>query len=226
MKSLLCRCALAGTLFAPAVFASACVSGTLATYVALGSGGCTVNGELVDNFQFSVASMSGGYTPLSSSQINVAPSFSTGIYTLTFTSSGFLATGSEFVHYQINFTWDPVVVGAEDDMISNTPVFPGQASVATNLCAGSTFGASCPPPTNSLFVFNNGSSSIPKATTTFAPSLIVDTQSFLNLDANGASSQITGFATSVLTPEPATALLFSAAFLVIGLQALRQRSRV
>jgi hypothetical protein len=224
MKTLLWRCAVAALMLVPPAFASACASVSLASYILLGAGGCTINGELVNNFNFSVVSVSGGYVPLDATQINVTPSFTPSSYTLFFSSSGFSVTGSDFVHYEIDFKWDPVVVGAEDDMVSNTPVFPGQASVTTNLCAGSTFGTSCPPPTNSLFVFNDGITSIPTAITTFSPSLIVDTQSFLNLDGNGASSQITGFRTSVFTPEPASLFLVATAFGALLAKASCRRS--
>ena len=54
-----------------------CVTGTLASYMALGAGGCSVDILLYNNFNFSVLSSSGGPTPLTAADIEVVPSFST-----------------------------------------------------------------------------------------------------------------------------------------------------
>ena len=122
----------------------------------------TIATEIVDNFAFTVGATSGGLSPLTASAIMVTPSTFTGGYQLFFsatgntTSTGFMVTGSDFANYEIDFTWDPVVVGAEDQMNANSPTAPGTATVTTDLCAGSIFGGSCPPPTNTLTVFDGG----------------------------------------------------------------------
>ena len=58
--------------------------------------------------------------------------------------------------YEIDFNWDPLVGGAEDDMNANTPVPPGTATVITQLCAGALFGSiTCPGSTGTNSVFNS-----------------------------------------------------------------------
>ncbi len=211
-----------GMLFASTAFASPCATATLATYDAAAFT-CTINGEIVENFTFSVMSMSAGYSPLTDSQIMVTPSFTATSYQVYFSSDGFSLTGTQFVSYEFNFTWDPVVVGSEDDMVSRTPVFPGYATVVTDICAGTTFSATCPAgSTYTLTVSNNGVISVPSDSTYFAPVTVVDTQSLLTLNANTASSEIAGFANSVLlvTPEPGAGLLVGCGFLGMGLVAL------
>jgi hypothetical protein len=219
------RFAMLGLVCASRVFASACpvIATPLSTYIGFGAGGCTISGETVDNFAFTVGATSAGLSALTASAIMVTPSTIINGYQLFFsatgatTSTGFTVSGSQFANYEIDFTWDPVVVGAEDQMFANSPVFPGTATVTTDLCAGSIFGVACPPATNTLTVFNDGqpADAIPTAFTAFTPVTVVGTQSFITLDANGASSAITGFTTSVFAPEPGTFV-----FAAIGLLAL------
>jgi len=217
----------------------ACISGgTLTSYIALGSGGCLVNNELVNNFGYQNSNVSAGViNPLLASNIFINPTFTATSYQLFFFTTGtttadaFTVAGNNFAKYEIDFTWDPLVGGAEDDMVANTPVPPGTAGVTTLLCAGAAFsGASCPAnsptftPTNTLFVFNNGTPVIPTAVTFFtAPVLVVGTQSTIDLEGNvTGSSTITGFKTSVfITPEPGTIILIASGFALLALRRRR-----
>jgi hypothetical protein len=52
----------------------ACVSGTLASYMALGANGCTLSGIVFANFSYT-ASASGGATKIGSEHITVTPTF-------------------------------------------------------------------------------------------------------------------------------------------------------
>jgi hypothetical protein len=225
MKALLCRGTLLTLILVPKVFASACPIATLNVYLTAGFT-CLINDEPVANFTFSPS----GYLPVSASQINVTPTFTGSSYTLTFASSGFnLTTSGESVGYQINFTWDdPVVVRAEDGLDSDPPTSPGVASVTTNLCAGGLFGVTCSAPTNTLFVMNNGLTSIPVADTSFPPSAVVDTQSLLTLSTlAGGTSEITSFSETVFTPEPGALALATSGFFGLLLVALaRPRARL
>lgn len=229
------RFAMLGMVFASRVFASACpvLPTPLSTYIGFGAGGCTIATEIVDNFAFTVGATSGGLSPLTASAIMVTPSTFTGGYQLFFsatgntTSTGFMVTGSDFANYEIDFTWDPVVVGAEDQMNANSPTAPGTATVTTDLCAGSIFGGSCPPPTNTLTVFDGGPTAhnILTAFTTFSPVTVVGTQSFIALDANGASSEMTGFSTSVFAPEPGTLAFAATGLVALVLRRFRGRRK-
>ena len=221
MRIPLCRCTLIGVLFASRVFASACVTTTLDVYVALGATGCTINNEPVFNFTFSVPSESLGYTPLLASQIEVTPIFTGSGYTVTFSSvpnNGFSVGSSQSVEYEINFTWDPVVVRAEDDLDPIVP--PAFASLSTSLCIGALFSPGCGATPGSLFVMNSGSSS-----TTFSAVTTVDTQTLLTLNAtSGGSSSITNFSESVFTsPEPGSLVLAASGFLGLWTATLLRR---
>jgi hypothetical protein len=231
------RFAMLGLVFAAGVYAAPCpIAATpLSTYIGFGAGGCTVNGELVDNFAFTVLPATTLVSPLTASAISVTPFSSPNFYQLFFFATGttpstaFMVTGTDKALYEIDFTWDPVVVGAEDDLQTNTPVFPGTATVTTSLCAGSTFGAGCPPPTNTLVVSSNGIVTIPKAITFFPPVSVVGTQSVIDLEANGAllppggSSTITGFKTAVFSPEPAAFGLAASGLFALVLWRVRRR---
>jgi hypothetical protein len=235
------RLAMLGVALASHALASpACISGaSLASYALLGAGGCMVNDELVNNFVYQTPIVSPGVTsPLTASNIFVTPSFTATSYQLFFfttgstTADGFTISGNNSAIYEIDFDWDPLVGGAEDDMVANTPVPPGTASVTTSLCAGAAFtGTTCPTnsptfaPTNTLFVFNNGTPVIPTATTLFPSQvLVVGTKSVIDLEsAMPGSSTITGFKTSVfVTPEPATVSLLAAGIAALALRRFRR----
>jgi hypothetical protein len=216
MRIPLCRCTLIGVLFLSRAFGSACLTNPLSVYDAK-SFSCTINGEIVDNFTFSGS----GYSALSDTQIMVTPSFTPSSYTLAFSSipsGGFSVPSGQSVLYQINFTWDPVVVRAEDDLSDPTHA-PGSSTVTTNLCAGGLFGVTCTSPTNTLTVSDNGISPILTASASFAPVTVVDTQTSIALNGGpsgeGGSSSITGFSETVFTPEPGTVLLVAMGLLLL-----------
>jgi hypothetical protein len=226
------RMSLLGLVFASRMAAASCSTASLASYIGLGAAGCTVNGVLVNDFNFLVVATSLG-SPLTSGAITVTPTFTANKYDLLFSatgltpSTGFTVSGADFAKYEIDFNWDPVVVGAEDEL-DVAPVFPGTATVTTKLCNGQAFGgATCPTfasPTNTLTVFSDGKPAdlIATADTALvppaclmgppvcAPTVVIGTTSLVDLEANGASSQITGFDTSVFTPEPGTLFLTAA----------------
>jgi hypothetical protein len=234
MRVLSLRAGLLGVVFITPTFASPCTTQSLAAYVSLGSGGCTINGEIVDSFNFNVISTSLG-SPLTAGAITVTPSFTASTFELTFSatgntpSTGFTVSGPDFAMYGINFNWDPLVGGAGDDMIANTPVPPGTATVSTNECAGAFFsGTSCPATEYNLTVFNNGIplDDINSAMKLFASQVLqVGTQSTIDLESNtSGSSTITGFDTYVfITPEPGSALAMMAGLAALAARRLRQR---
>ena len=227
--------AVLGLLFVSRILASPCITDTLANYEALGATGCTINGEIADSFNFTVNSTN-LVSPLTAGAITVTPSFvGNSKFQLLFSATGntpatgFTLSGTSFAKYEIDFNWDPLVGGAGDDMVANTPVFPGTATVTTSLCAG------CPLPfnipTNTVTVFNDGkpSDAIDNAVTFFGSQvLIVGSKSVIDLEANGASSTISGFDTYVFaTPEPGTLALFLVGQAIVfrGLSIRRRRLR-
>ena len=220
--------------FAARLFASACPTAptALSTYIGFGATGCTINGEIVDSFAFTVGSTSGGLSPLTAAAIMVVPTFTASNFQLAFsatggtTSTGFTVSGSQFANYEIDFNWDPLVGGAEDDMVANSPTNPGSATVNTDLCVGALFSPTCSGSPATLHVFDDGNppDNILKADTFFSPVLVIGTQSFINLSANGAQSTITGFDTSVfITPEPGGMGLAAAGLLGLAWRGFRRR---
>src|SRR5689334_17191229 len=88
--------------------APACISGNnLASYVALGSGGCDIGPLAVKDFVFGLVCSGGGAIPLNESGITVTAVFAPTGFGLSFASGGFCVAGSGFVNDLLGFTWDP-----------------------------------------------------------------------------------------------------------------------
>jgi hypothetical protein len=245
MKTFGWRLSLLGFLCVSRIFASACAQASLSTYEALPVNiGCTIGTVVVDNFNFLVDSTSLSMAnQLTAANIIVTPTFSGSVWQLNFSaagttsSTGFFVSSADFAKYEIDFNWDPVVIGAGDELHTNTPVFPGTATVTTKLCNGQAFGGTtCPTtasPTNTLTVFSDGKpgDEIDNATTALVPAVPlpgtpIGTSSVIDLEGGnqpGSSSYIYGFDTNVFTPEPGTLVLLAAGLLVL---ARRRRNKV
>ena len=116
-----------------------CVSGTLASYEALGSGGCTIGSNTVASFN----NVSGSYgaTEIAPSAVTVTPTGGTTSPTLQFTVSQTASNGQTLEEI---FTY--VITGAVYSMDTNTlsgSSETGNASVTNvqNYCAGGNFDA-------------------------------------------------------------------------------------
>jgi hypothetical protein len=119
----------------------ACVSGTLADYIALGAAGCMDGTNTVHDFSFNTGAFGGGAIPIGADDIKVLipPALSSGEPVgIEFASNDFSVTGAGFVNYQIGYTWDPS--GDLRDILD-----PGLVNINTGLCVGSAFvGGVCP----------------------------------------------------------------------------------
>ncbi len=189
---------------APALTASMCVTDLLSNYIALGATGCQVGSMNVVNFSFSTILST---VTINASDITVTPTVSAGTLELTFTSPKFDLSGSDMTRDLLAYTWDPGDVrGLEDIMSANSPTFPGFASVTTVACKDAAFtGTTCPTSTATLMVTDNGITANLTDFTTFSPSIgIVGVRNTLELDGNGARSDIAGFSNLIMLPEPAT----------------------
>ena len=136
MRNFLIGCA---ALFSVAQLCSAstCTSGTLASYLSLGSSGCTIGGETLYNF--SILSGQTGATELSAASISITPSG--GVYTpaLTFTTSQTASTNALLESF---FTYDlkgASLVSSAITLSGSSETGDGGVTEIENFCAGGTF---------------------------------------------------------------------------------------
>lgn len=220
------RLGLLGLLWCMASYAAPCGSATLLTYIGFAATGCSVGPFTFHDFSFSVLSSTGGPATIGAADINVTVVTGPSKYGLNYASSGYNLTAGQSVNYLLTYTVDPpppIIWGMELDMITNTPVAPGTATVTSVECVGAAFvGSVCGTSTVTNTVFHNGGTSfhltdvepIPATTTIGDRTTIV-------LDAtSGGSSSFTSFTEAVLIPEPGTLGLSG---LALGLVLLRRR---
>jgi MYXO-CTERM domain-containing protein len=117
--------------------ASTCTSGTLASYLSLGSSGCTIGGETLYNF--SILSGQTGATELSAASITITPSG--GVYspTLTFTTSQSASTNALLESF---FTYDlsgASLVSSAITLSGSSETGDGGVTEIENFCAGGMF---------------------------------------------------------------------------------------
>jgi hypothetical protein len=212
----------------PHVTPPACVANTLDQYLLIGPGGCSIGDEIAYfGFSFAVVSSGGGAIPIAAADILMTPTAGDFLTSLAFSSSGFSVTGNESVTYRIGYTIDPhpILYGFEDFMDVSSPVFPGSATITTDLCIGAAFtGISClgPGVPDSVQVFHAGTTSQLSDSTNFTPTAVLGVLHTIVLAANGASADFNGVTSSTtITPEPATWLLIGSGLFGAGL--LRRR---
>jgi hypothetical protein len=204
----------------PFVLPPACVATTLDQYLLLDSAGCSIGDEVAfSGFNFAVVSAGGGAIPIAASDIVVTPTAAGLASSLTFASTGFSVSGTEFATYQVGYTIDPhpILSGFEDVLDVSSPVFPGLVSITTDLCLGSAFtGTSClfPGVTDAVQVFHNGIAAQLVDNTTFTPLALVGLLNTIALQANGASADFDRVTNTVsIVPEPTTWLLIGSGLL-------------
>ena len=199
-----------------------CVSGTLASYVALGSAGCSLGSDVLSGFEtLSGINLS---TPISPAAINITPLITAGNVGLMFTLSSNASGGSileALVDYRMS---GGSYTGASISASGTSASGNGAVTDIQNLCFGGLFGpdgvTGCSTGrTGTLLLLGDGSTS-----TAFAGAASVNVTDDITFDsggpgsANGAAGGVFAdtFATSASSvPEPgALSLLIAGALSV------------
>jgi hypothetical protein len=228
MLRLLARCfCFLAICSAPGWSGPLCLTGTLSSYEALGSGGCQIGDLTVVNFTYTFLS---GTVTIPDTSITVTPSTGSGMVGLTFSSPDFNLSGSNSAQYLLGYTWDPGDIRSLDDVLNaNSPVSPGFAQVSTLDCENAAFsGSSCTTSTDTVVVSDNGITLNSPNSVTFSPSLgTLGIRNTIELDGNGASSEFTSFENQLTTPEPSFAApCLLLAVLMLGRLRLKPAKRI
>ena len=225
---------LTAMLWGGSLMAAPCTTTTLDVYTTT-LFSCTLDQFTFKDFLFAVPAFS-GVTPLTASAITVTPTITTTVngdlLGLQFSSTGFSIGAGQSVTYDIRYNVDPqpdIIIEADDQLNTNTPVAPGFAIVLTKLCVGGQWLGVTPScdvagGVHTLTVFHMGSSTGNQLTdsVTFAAVNRVGYDNYIHLDGGaaggGGSSAIGGFSNVTVTvPEPSAIAMFltGAAFLAL-----------
>jgi hypothetical protein len=215
---------------AGALTAAPCVPGTLAGYIALGAGGCSIQTNplpftefLVKDFAFTVTGVAGSPTPVTAAAVAVVPQLGPPLFSLEFSSAGFSVGPGQAITYELSYFIDPpppIIHEFETEMWTETPVFPGSVTIVTSICIGAPFTPGCAGTLATLTVFHNGISHDLFDWTAFAGTNALGVRNVITLDATaGGSADFAGFHNASV-PEPRGTLLVAA---VLAALALRRR---
>jgi hypothetical protein len=231
----------AGLLVVSLGFASAtpvCTQGSLASYIALGSGGCQIDDKIFANFTYQVTTAGMGVVGPTADEVSVAPLVPPpgGILNpgpgIAFASGGWTVFGAgKFIDAAITFTvsiapgYDFLINGASLQLAGNA-INGGVAAVgetvadATDINNNLVLQAVLPFIGGQQAVLPNG----PTKTVIVTKDIIVTTLGTTNQNAFASISLVTQRFSQVGTviPEPGTMALMGAALLGVGL--LRRRA--
>lgn len=118
--------------------AAPCTNGTLASYIALGAGGCTIGGNTL--FGFDVVSGTAGATAIATSALTIAPSGGDTSFGFTATTTQTAGTGTlieSIFTYKISgnsYTGTSIALSASSE------TGDGAVTDVQNYCAGAMFG--------------------------------------------------------------------------------------
>lgn len=185
-------------------FGSACVSGTLASYIALGTGGCSIGTNTLSGFQ----TLSGAAfaTPIDPGMITIAPLAGSPGFTATFdATAGAGALAEALFTYRIS---GGPYGGSSINLTGSFATNDGSVTDVQNFCAGGSFGpdglSNCTGLPGTLIVLSAGNDQA-----TFPPATFLNVTDDFTLDGGTAGSASGGSITDRFTavPEPLTFLL-------------------
>jgi hypothetical protein len=203
---------------------SVCATGTLATYEALGPGGCTIGTNTV--FDFNTPSGITGATPIAPGSIEIIPSGDTASPTLTFITSSTASDGTlleSLIDYSISGNQ------YTSDSIALTGSFSSGNGAVTdiqNYCVGGSFDSTgvsnCSSGnTNALLLLGDGSDSASFAQTPIlnvTDDFTLDSGGFGTGNSAGGGTITDSFGAVAAVPEPDTYFLLAAALVLLMLR--------
>lgn len=191
--------------------AATCGSASLASYLVLGSGGCTIGSETLSNFQ--IVSGQAGATAIAPGSLSLGPGGGGSDVSLTFTTNQTANTGSlleAIFTYEISgasFTSSAI------SLMNSSETVDGAVAEIENFCAGGSFGpdgvTGCTGTAGSLLTLDGFQNSDQSSIT---PTPFVNVTNDFTLDGGTAGSASGGVFTNTFTattaiPEPCSLLL-------------------
>jgi len=204
--------------------AAPCGTGSLASYVALGSGGCTIGANTLYDFQ----TLSGiaGATPISSAAVTLSPlggNYNLGLSAMVNVTANTGTLLETLFTYKIagNF-----YVGDAITLANSSASLDGAVSGIQNFCAGGTFGSSgvtgCTGTAGSLLTLSGVQS---QDSTSFRPVTLLSVTDDFTFDSGTAGSASGGTMTNQFTAVPEPAAFFVTGMGLALAAALRLRSK-
>lgn len=217
----------AALLFAAGTLSAApCVSGTLASYIGLGSAGCTVGATVFDSFNTLPAIT--GATAIAPGSVNVTPVSSASTAGLSFSTSAASSAG-QLRESLFGYRASGSIFSGESIALSGASASgSGAVTLIQNYCLGGSFSSGvsgCSGVSGTLLVLSSGSDS-----TSFASPMLLSVVNDFTVDAGRTGSASGGTFTNLYTvanapaiPEPASSGLCGAALAAFALLLRRRR---
>lgn len=208
---------------APACFAGPCTNASLAGYIALGSGGCTIGSNTL--FDFQALSGTAGAVPIPPAGIALSPlggTFNPGISAATSITAIAGTLREAFFSYRISGS---TYIADSITLSGSSAGGDGAVTDTQNFCAGGTFGpdgiSGCSGAAGSLVALAGVQNT---DSTALGPARLLSVTDDFTIDGGTAGSASGGTITDrfVASPEPAT-LLSAALAMALGI-ALKLRS--
>ncbi len=226
---LLATIAVLGIFLCPGAWSSPCTTGTLASYVALGSSGCTIGSNLLSSF--ATVPGTAGATELALSSVSITPSGDSASPQLLFSVDTSAAANQLFetiFNYQISgnpYLQSTIVLANSSETVD------GAVTDIQNLCEGGSFGpdgvTGCPGTTDTLLTVDGIQNT--DQTPLGSPAFLSVTDDF-TVDGGTAGTASGGtftdqFSAQTAVPEPTGTLPIGASVLFVAAMWRRRSTR-
>jgi hypothetical protein len=207
-----------------------CTGGSLASYIALGSGGCTIGTTTI--YDFETVSGTSGATPISTGDVTIGPlggTFDPGVIVSVNTAAGANSLLEAIFTYRLSgpsFTSDSITLSGSSE------TGDGAVTDVQNYCAGGTFGpdgvTGCTGAPGSLLTLDGVQH---QDATGLGPAGLLSITDDFTLDGGLSGSASGGTFTDQFTavPEPSSYLLTGLGFafaLLLPIHLARDRRRI